>query len=212
MTVPADARLDEILSAHGRMNFSQNCTVSGHAARLTMDDRTVFLATVENSGSVASAAFLDVQVSGSGTTRTITVGAPYDVTFDSEASCARFLRVLRVRQDVVTPHQAATLARMPGQARSASTGGRGSARAASPAARYKDWCDYALFASAFLLLVAWLDLVVGAIFAVVLFFGGSPLAALIWLLAAAAGFSLPVCLGSATRMIVYRFQMEDAAR
>jgi hypothetical protein len=210
MTVPADARLDEILSAHGRMNFSQNCTVSGHAGRLTMDDRSVFLATVENSGSVASAAFLDVQVSGSGTTRTITLGAPYDVTFVSEASCQRFLRVLGVRQDVVAPRPAAAPESEAVQAWSASTGG--SAHATGPAARYKDWCDYALFASTFLLVVAWLDLVVGAIFAVVLFFGGSPLAALIWLVVAAAGFALPVCLGSATRMIVYRFQMEDAAR
>jgi hypothetical protein len=212
MTVPADARLDEILSAHGRMNFSQNCTVSDHAARLTMDDKSVFLATVDNSGSVASAAFLEVQVSGSGTTRTITVGAPHDVTFDSEASCERFLRVLGVRQDVLAPRPAASLADKPGQARSGSTGGGGSARAATPAVRYKDWCEYALLASTFLLLVAWLDLVIGAIFAVVLFFGGSPLAGLIWLLVAAAGFSLPACVGSATRMIVYRFQMEDAAR
>lgn len=210
MTVPADARLDEILSAHGRMNFSQNCTVSGHAARLTMDDRSVFLATIERSGSPTSAAFLDVHVSGSGPTRTITIGAPYDVTFDSEASCERFVRVLGVRQDVVAPRQPATQGSTPAQARSASTGG--SARAASPAARYKDWCEYALLASTFLLLVAWLDLVVGAIFAVVLFFGGSPLAGLIWLVVAAAGFALPACLGSATRMIVYRFQMEDAAR
>jgi hypothetical protein len=43
-------------------------------------------------------------------------------------------------------------------------------------------------------------------------FGGSPVAGLIWLLAAAAGFSLPACLGSVTRMIVYRFQAEDDAR
>ena len=210
MTVPSDARLDEILSAQGRMNFSQNCTVSGQAARLTMDEKSVFLATVESSGSFASAAFLDVQVSGSGTTRTITIGAPYDVTFDSEASCERFLRVLGVRQDVVAPHLAARLASRPVHSVSASARGGGSAR--SPAARYKDWCNYALLASTFLLLVAWLDLVVGAILALVVFFGSSPAAGLLWLLAAAAGFSLPACLGSATRMIAYRFQMEDAAR
>jgi hypothetical protein len=205
MTVPPDGQLDEMLASHGRMNFSQACRSSGRLARLTMNDSTLFLAVADSAGTVSQAALASIDVRGTGATRTVVLDAPHDVTFDSDSDCDRFLRVLAVRKDALAPRRTSTPA-------SARAGSGQSARPTGPIARYRQWSDYALAASTLLLAVAWLDLVGGVISAIVLLVNSSPLGALIWVLIAAAGFALPACVGSATRMIVYRFQAEDAAR
>jgi hypothetical protein len=82
-------------------------------------------------------------------------------------------------------------------------------RVADPHRQYVIWTDYAVLASTFLLVVAWIDLVAGAVVTLVLLLTGEGLAGLIWLLVTGAGFAMPFCLAALTRMVVYRFRIDD---
>lgn len=214
MTDPAD-RINALLADHGRMNFSQDCRSSDLPARITMDDANVYIATGAGSGAVVAMPFNDAQVEGDGLSRIIKHRKDeraVEVAFADKAELDRFLRVLRVRQEGTLVQPAAQ---------------RPDPGAASPARRrqslgaagatidlhrqYRIWLDWALLASTLLLIVAWVDLVAAGIATVALLIKGDGLAALVWLFVAVGGFATPFCVAALTRVVAYRFRLQDQA-
>jgi heme A synthase len=82
----------------------------------------------------------------------------------------------------------------------------------APRTRYTQWTQNTLLTSTVLLALGWLNLIVGEILTIVVAVNGGGAVALLWVVLALAGSAVPFCLGSLARVIVYRYQLEDAGR
>ena len=85
MTMPTEADPGKLLDPLGRMNYSQDCIVAGHPARLAMNESTVYLAIADDSRTVRSASFAEVGVTGAGLIRSVDfAGDRHDIDFGSD--------------------------------------------------------------------------------------------------------------------------------
>lgn len=197
------AELDRALAQYGRMNFYQPCSVDGQPARVTMNGDRVFLAVHAGGVEVVSEPFLAVGCAGTGRLRRVRFAERvFDVDFHDETNAARFSRVLGVRHDPYTASVRAPAHSIQPVAHSAFAAAP--AYPDSPQHKYAQYAHWAMVSSGALILLGFLDLIVGVILGLVLLARGGGWLALAWLLFAVLGSAGPFCLACVARMTVYR--------
>jgi hypothetical protein len=197
------AELDRALGQYGRMNYYQPCTVDGHHGRVTMNGERVFLAVHIDRVEVVSEPFAAVRSSGAGRVRRVRFAErAFDIDFHDEGNASRFSRVLETRHD---PHALSGRTPLHSKQRTAPAGlGAALAYPGSPQQKARQYADRVMVFSAALIVLGFLDLVVGVILGLALLARGGGWFALAWLLFAALGSAMPFCLACLARMIVYR--------
>lgn len=208
-------RLDELLATRGRMNFVIDCTYAGAPARLTMDEKQVYLAMSEDGGRLVADVFSHIDSSGTGVTRAVKLGTTtFELTFADAYDADRFGRVLGVRRAPVPTTR-------PRFSPAGAGGGIGSSHAVPGAMLvgdanlrtvYERNLGYTMTASIVLLALGWVDAVLGVIIALGLLLTGHPLVFVYALVIAVAGAALPLTIGFLARTVVHRFRLEDSRR
>lgn len=168
-----------------------------------MNGERVFLAVHTVGVDVLSKPFAAVRSSGTGRVRQVRFAErTFDIDFQEERNAARFSQVLAVRRD---PYTFAVRAPSQPGPRSASAGmGAVPAYPGSPQEKCRQYAGWVMVSSAALIVLGFLDLIVGVIVGLVLLARGGGWFALAWLLFAVLGSAGPFCLACLARMIVYR--------
>jgi hypothetical protein len=220
----SDQALSSALSWYGTLNFTVDCNSENIPARIVMNDCELIFALADGSTPPRHAGFLEVSISGVGPSATLAIGSTnISVLFSSQHDFERTRRVVGVRQDLTAdpglrlgrPTDVAYGQAAPEASARPSFGGyvpgpSGFGRSAIE--QYRQWMGWVRVTSMALLIVAWLNLAVGIIFAFYLIANHAALSGLLTLLIAAAAAAMPLCLASLARMTLFRYESRDDAR